>query len=309
MLSKQIKEQAKSLGFDLVGITSANPHDHRLFFNNWINKGYQGNMEWLMKGQEKRNDPQKILPGAKTIICCGLNYYRGKSFSIHSQKKGHGWISNYAWGNDYHQIVLEKLKQLEIFILDQIPNAQLKSYVDTGPVLERSYANSAGLGWIGKNTCLINKKIGSFFFLGEILTNLELEVDQPELDHCGKCTRCIDACSTDAISAYELNAKQCISYLTIEHRDSINPHLAQKMGNHLVGCDICQDVCPWNQDISQSNESSFDPLPENFYPSLQQIQKLNEEQFSKRFKNSPIKRVKLKGLQRNVEIAIKNEGS
>lgn len=308
MLTKQIKEQAKSLGFDLVGITSAHPHSHRSFFNDWINKGYQGSMEWLVKGEEKRNDPQKVLPGAKTIICCGLNYYRGKPFSVHSKKKGHGWISNYAWGEDYHHVVLEKLKQLETFILDQIPNAQLKSYVDTGPLLERSYANSAGLGWVGKNTCLINKKIGSFFFLGEILTNLELEIDQPESDHCGKCTRCIDACPTDALNNYELNANQCISYLTIEHRGPINPFLQKKMGHHLVGCDVCQDVCPWNQGIPQSNEASFDPLPENFHPSLQQIQELNKDQFFKQFKNSAVKRVKFKGLQRNVEIAVKNQG-
>lgn len=296
-LAQKIKQEALRIGFDLVGVASAFPHSDFNFFNQWVNKGYQGGMEYLARGREKRGDPQKILPGAKSFICCGLNYFHGFS---------EGGISNYAWGDDYHGVILEKLGVLEKFILEKAPKARMKSYVDTGAILERSYAASAGLGWIGKNTCLINQKVGSFFFVGEILTDLELEYDRPVADHCGTCTRCLDACPTQALTPYELNATRCISYLTIEHRGEIAPELADKMGNHLVGCDICQDVCPWNKKIPLSEEPSFAPRPENIHPSLESLQNLAPVEFSTRFKSSPIKRVKWEGLKRNVEIAVKN---
>ena len=177
----------------------------------------------------------------------------------------------------------------------------MKSYVDTGPILERSYAATAGLGWIGKNTSLLNSKIGSFFFIGEILTDLDLEFDRPVADHCGKCTRCLDACPTQALKPYEMDATRCISYLTIEHRGEVDPGLEAKMGHHLVGCDICQDVCPWNQDIPQSCEEAFDPWPGHFNPPLESVASLTPEEFTEKFRGSAIKRVKWEGLQRNAE--------
>ena len=296
-LTAQIKAKALEMGFDLVGIALAKPHEDFHFFNEWIGKGYQGGMAYLERGREKRGDPSIILPGAKSFICCGLNYFQGFS------KRG---ISNYAWGEDYHEVFLEKLKELERFILEIAPQGRMKSYVDTGAILERSYAAGAGLGWIGKNTCLIDTKKGSFFFIGEILTDLDLDPDKPVADHCGTCTRCLDACPTQALTPYELNATQCISYLTIEHRGEIAPELQAKMGNHLVGCDICQDVCPWNKKVPLGSEEAFKPRPENLDFSLTTLQKMTPEEFSSRFKGSPIKRLKWEGLMRNVEIARKN---
>ena len=296
-LTQSIKQKAIELGFDLVGFTSAKPHADFSFYEKWIEKKSHGTMEWLVRGSEKRGDPQKILPGVKTIISCGLNYYRGYPKSTESEKKDHVWVSNYAWGEDYHDIVLEKLEALILFINEisegnAMNRVSTKAYVDTGPILERSYAQSAGLGWVGKNTCLINTKIGSYFFIGEILTTLELETDQPGVDHCGKCTRCIDACPTDALTAYELDANKCLSYLTIEHKGEISEELKSKMGQQFYGCDICQDVCPWNKKNPLSTEKKFDPQEGNFHPEKEQLKKLTKEDFSKKFKNSPIKRMK-----------------
>ncbi|HBF12705.1 MAG TPA: tRNA epoxyqueuosine(34) reductase QueG [Deltaproteobacteria bacterium] len=302
MKSELIKQKAHEIGFDLVGITQAETHPHFSFFKNWMDHKLYGTMDWLVRGAERRSDPQKILPGAKSFICVGLNYYHGWPLSIENVEAGKGWVSNYAWGDDYHDVMLAKLKNLEAFILNHHPEAKLKSYVDTGPILERSYAESAGLGWVGKNTLLINQKNGSFFFLGEMLTDLELEYDEPAADHCGKCTRCLDACPTNALKAYELDANKCISYLTIEHRGEIDPKLQSKMGHHIYGCDICQDVCPWNRQIPVSREESFKPRPENFHPSLSSLKNLSQEEFSHRFKNSPIKRTKWEGLLRNIQI-------
>lgn len=308
-LSDQIKQNALQIGFDLVGIAPVTPHAHFPFFEEWLGLGYAATMEWLHRKMENRKDPAHILAEAKSLIVCGLNYHAGKPFSVESKDRKKGWISNYAWGDDYHEVVLEKLKKLETCIRQITPATRMKSYVDTGPILERSYANSAGLGWIGKNTCLIHPKKGSFFFIGEIITDLELIHDKPEPDHCGTCTRCLDACPTQALSPYTLNANLCISYLTIEHREDIAPDLQKKMGHQVVGCDICQDVCPWNKKIAITREKSFFPRADNFNPDLHVLQNLTEEEFSRRFKKSTIKRVKKSGLVRNARIALKNANS
>lgn len=300
-LTQLIKNKATELGFDLIGFTPAQTHKDISLFNSWLAKGYGASMEWLKRGEEKRGNPELVLPNVKSIICCGVNYYRGHPKSIDSVEVGKGWISNYAWGEDYHDVVLEKLKHLEDFIRLQYPSAQMKSYVDTGPILERSYASSAGLGWIGKNTLLINQKIGSYFFIGEILIDVELEYDDETPDHCGKCNKCMEACPTQALTPYELDANKCISYLTIEHRGAIKEELAEKMGHHLVGCDICQDVCPWNRRPPVSKESKFDPRAGNFHPILSELESLTPSDFSMRFKGSPIKRLKYEGLKRNLE--------
>lgn len=307
-ITAQIKAAGKKIGFELVGIAPAGPHDHLGFFRQWLEKGFAGTMEYLARRREDRADPRRLLPGAQSIICCGLHYYHGEPSSKEAAQAGHGWISRYAWGDDYHDVVLEKLGVLEDFIRGEIAaEAQLKSYVDTGPILERSYAASAGLGWIGKNTMLINRKVGSYFFLGEILTDLKLIPDTPEPDYCGHCTRCLDACPTAALNPYELDANKCISYLTIEHRGPIAETMQGKMGRHVVGCDICQEVCPWNQEIPLSGEENFRPRPGLFNPDLATLSELDETKFRELFKKSAIRRVKPAGLKRNVHIARQND--
>lgn len=319
ILSQKIKLKALEIGFDLVGIADAClPEAHLSFFKAWLLNGKQASMEWMQRGMEKRLDPQKKFPGVKSVICVGLSYYRGHPLSIKCHQDDSGWISNYAWGEDYHHVLLEKLKRLENFILDitgGAPNHNttvqktppLQSYVDTGPILERSYAAVSGLGWIGKNTCLINRHRGSFVFLGEMLTTLDLVPDLPAIDHCGKCTRCLDACPTRALKPYALDANRCISYLTIEHRGPISSAFQKEMGTALVGCDICQDVCPWNQGIPVSKENSFDPRPGNFAPPFAELEGLSTQDFNERFKGSSIRRVTWEGLKRNLEIAESNE--
>lgn len=303
-ITNQIKRQAHSLGFELVGITAAQAHAHLPLFDAWIGKGFAATMDYLQNRRDDRADPRRLLPSAKTMICCGLNYYGKEPRSQELQTPGHGWISRYAWGNDYHEVVLEKLRRLEAFIRTEIDSkAELKSYVDTGPILERSYAASAGLGWIGKNTMLINKEIGSYFFIGIILCNLELEQDAAPPDHCGSCQLCMESCPTEALNAYELDARRCISYLTIEHRGEIQPELSEKMGQHLVGCDICQEVCPWNRSIPTTGQAAFRPRDGLFHPRLNSLENMDEEKFQK----SAIKRVKCSGLQRNINIVRNNE--
>jgi epoxyqueuosine reductase len=301
-LSEFIKEQALDLGFDLVGLTSARPHKDSAFFREWIGKGHHASMAWMERGAEKRANPDLILPGAKSLIMCGLIYNHPHDDSRTLEKKGHGWISSYAWGDDYHRLMIDRLEVLEERVRARAPNAKFLSYCDTGPILERSYAASAGLGWIGKNTCLINTKKGSYFFIGEIITDLELDDDLADTDHCGTCTRCIDACPTQALVPYELDANKCISYLTLEHHGDIPENLAAKMGHHLAGCDICQEVCPWNKKAPASREVAFKPRPELFHPRLDALP-ATEEAFRDTFKNNSLKRLKLKRLQRNATIA------
>lgn len=309
-ITEQIKQRAREIGFDLVGITSAAPHEHVSFLDQWLAKGYDGTMAYLARRRDERAAPQQLLPGAKTMICCGLNYHGGEASSSDSLTPEQGWISRYAWGEDYHEVVLAKLKQLESFIHETIdPTAQLKSYVDTGPILERSYAASAGLGWIAKNTMLINRRQGSYFFIGEIITDMELSCDAPETDHCGNCRLCIEACPTEALAPYEMDASRCISYLTIEQRGEIAVELQQQMGQHLVGCDICQEVCPWNHEVPISGETAFRPREGLHRPKLEAFDAMTEDGFRERFRNSAIKRVKWKGLQRNVTIAKRNAKS
>lgn len=304
----RIKKKAQQLGFELVGIALATPHEDMTFFDAWLEKEYAGTMAYLARRRDDRADPKRLLAGAQTIICCGINYNGEETNSQDCATEDRGWISRYAWGDDYHDVVLAKLKELETFIRDSIDaSALLKSYVDTGPILERSYAASAGLGWIGKNTMLINRKIGSYFFIGTILTNLDLVPDAPETDHCGTCRLCIDACPTEALTPYELDATQCISYLTIEHRGEIDTHLREKIGHHLVGCDICQEVCPWNQAIPLSPVEAFQPRPGLHRPDLSQLENLDEAGFREKFRNSAIKRVKPAGLKRNLAIVRRNQ--
>jgi epoxyqueuosine reductase len=308
-LTKSIKEKALEIGFDLVGVSPVDSFPENQFYKEWLARGFAGEMKYMEREPEKRENIKNLLPGAKSVISCGLNYNTDYPYSIKETDKRRGWISRYAWGDDYHEIMKNKLSQLLEFIKSAVPDEDIMSriYVDTGPVLDRVYGKYSGIGWFGKNTCLINQKIGSWIFIGEIITNLELDYDNPAPDRCGTCTLCIDACPTGAIlEPYVLDSRLCISYLTIELRGKIPMGLRGKVGNNIYGCDICQDVCPWNRRAKVTHKSSFQPREGLYNPELSSLSQLTEEEFRKMFKGSPVKRAKRKGFLRNVIVAMGN---
>ena len=308
-LTCKIKDKAIELGFPLVGITTADPPDHLNFFQNWLNSGYNASMDWIGtdRSLDRRSDPQNILPECKSILVLGC------PFPAPTGNVKGGNIASYALNRDYHDILEERLRELmsiiECWVGRDVPN---RWYVDTGPVLEKELAMRAGLGWIGKNTTLINNGIGSYFFLSEILLGIELNTDLPITEnYCGTCTRCLDTCPTGAlIEPYTMNANRCISYLTIEHRDEIPSELRPRMGDWIFGCDICQIVCPWNKPGQQSHSILEALLPRKELTAIDLVDEmgLNQEDFSARFKGSPIKRTKRRGYLRNVAIALGNRG-
>lgn len=310
LLTRSIKQKALDIGFDLVGVSPVDSFPENQFYKEWLARGFAGEMDYMERNREKRENVKNILPNANSIISCGLNYNAPYPYSIDENDKRRGWIARYAWGEDYHEIMKEKLTQLEGFVRESAPEeVTSRTYVDTGPVLERVYGKYSGIGWFGKNTCLINQKIGSWIFLGEIITNLELDYDSPVSDRCGTCTMCIDACPTDALrEPYILDSNLCISYLTIELKGNVPLELREKMGNNIFGCDICQDVCPWNRRAKESDHPSFLPKEELYYPGLSSLSHLTSDGFRNLFKKSPIKRAKRKGFLRNVMIAVGNSG-
>jgi epoxyqueuosine reductase len=310
-LTRSIKEKALEIGFDLVGISPVGPFPESLFFKEWLSEGFNGEMKYMERNSDRREDVRRVFPEARSVISCGLNYNTEYPYSINKVDKQRGWISRYAWGDDYHEVIKDRLSKLLGFIREVSP-VEVKAliYVDTGPVLERVYGRYGGIGWIGKNTCLINQKIGSWIFIGEIITNLELNYDSPVPDRCGTCKRCIDACPTGAlVKPYVLDSRLCISYLTIELKGKIPVELREKVGNNVFGCDICQDVCPWNRRAKSSRETSFLPRESLFNPELSSLSELTEEDFKKVFRKSPVKRAKRRGFIRNVLVAMGNSGN
>ena len=317
--SGPIKQRAHELGFELAGIASPGPTLEALFYPHWLERGYHGEMAYLSgRRGELRSDARSLLPSARSVICVGMVYNTPDPYSTEFESGEEGWVSRYAWGEDYHGVMKKRLHELADWIRGEYGNGvKCKVCVDTSPLLERAYARSAGLGWIGKNSCLIDERIGSWFFLGEILTSLELEPDDNAADRCGTCRRCIDACPTDAFvevepdagPAYALDSRRCISYWTIELRGPIPSEHRAEVGAHLFGCDICQDVCPWNSPrrAATSSEPSFEPL--NAAPRLAEIADLSEEEFNARFANSPIERSRYAGFLRNVAVAMGNSGN
>ena len=314
MTADIVKQLAHECGFELAGITPAVPLDDYKRFQDWRGSGMAGEMTYLTDRRgDVRRDPCSLLPTAKSMVCVGKIYNTENPRSVESLDPTLGWISRYAWGAvDYHDVLREKLQELVERIRARVEEPfDSRICVDTVPLLERSYARAAGLGWVGKNTCLINQQSGSWFFLGEVLLSISLESDQVVPDRCGTCTRCIDACPTEAIvpspeGDWSIDARLCISYLTIEKRGSVAAELSGKTGHHLFGCDICQDVCPWNRQASVSAEAVF--APAELAPSLERLATLTEDEFRAMFRSSPVWRAKYEGFLRNVAWAMGNSG-
>jgi epoxyqueuosine reductase len=338
-ISSFIKHAALAAGFDLAGISPVRDFDELAYFPQWIAAGHAGEMKYLEArddaGQFKRESLRIAAPWARSVIVCAINYNTSQPYSTAAIDPARGWISRYAWGReDYHDVVLRRLRELEKRLCEAVapgrsdapsatagappatagetPALALRTwcYVDTGPVVERVYAKYAGVGWIGKNTCVLNQQLGSWLFLGVILTSLELRPDLPAPDRCGTCTRCLDACPTNAFPApYQLDATKCISYLTIEKRGPIAEELRDGIGRHVFGCDICQDVCPWNRRAPVSSAPEFQPREGLVNPALQWLAEMKAEDFRERFRGSPVRRTKLSGLRRNAAIAMGNSGN
>ncbi|MEM1085478.1 MAG: tRNA epoxyqueuosine(34) reductase QueG [Verrucomicrobiota bacterium] len=302
MHAATIKSLATELGFDDCRIAAAGEATHAGDFRQWIADGTHGDMTWLERSPERRCDPREVLPGCRSVVTLALNYYPGPHPPT-------GWrIARYSWNEDYHDLIEKKLKQLNEAMVE-VGGVQ-RYYVDTGPVLERDFASDAGLGWNGKSTVQIHRRLGTWFFLAELLTTLELPADPPFGDHCGKCTACIDACPTDAITRpHHVDARRCISYLTIEHKGSIPMEFREAIGDRLYGCDECLDVCPWNRFARMSRETRFHARDAIFELKARDILGLSREDFSRIFAKSPIKRIKLPRLIRNACIVLGNTGN
>ncbi len=306
-IEERLKSQARALGFDLVGVARLGPAATAPLFDGWLARGFAGDMSYLERGADKRGDPRRVFANASSAVVVGMNY--GGTAPA-------GPVARYARGDDYHDVMTERLRALHAWL-----NAELgrdvagKAYVDTGPILERDLARKAGLGWFGRNTMLINPEMGSFFFIGALLLDVELAPDEPfEADRCGTCTRCLDACPTDAfVAPHVLDATRCISYLTIELKGDIPEELHAGVGANVYGCDICQDVCPWNVRFSlDAREAAFAPREsiggKNARTLARDILAMDDESFRAAFRNSPMKRAKLRGLQRNSAVVLGNVG-
>jgi epoxyqueuosine reductase len=294
-------EKAKSIGFDLFGFAKADKLvDEVKLLDEWLKLGYHGKMKYMERNIDKRKDVSLILEDAKSVISLAVNYYTDHHYT---EDENSGKVSRYAWGKDYHLIIWEMLEELEAELKEIDPGFTSKSYVDTGPVMDKAWAVKAGIGWLGKHTNVINKEIGSWIFIANVITNSEFDYTEPITDYCGSCTACIDACPTDAIvKEYVVDSNKCISYLTIENKSEIDPQFNGRFENWIFGCDICQDVCPWNIKFFQPAKiDDFNPKDGNKEFNLSEINKLNKRNFKERFAESPILRTKLKGLRRNAE--------
>jgi epoxyqueuosine reductase len=314
-----VVDQAKTLGFDLCGVVRPEKFPELEQTSEWLARGYAGEMKYL--ADPRRSDPQTAMPGIRSAIAGLLNYNTARPLSTDPVPQGEngqprGWISRYAWGDDYHDVLREGLDALVESLRERFTGPfEARAYVDTGPVQERVLAKYAGLGWLGKNTLLLNQMLGSFFFLGVILTTLDLQPtlganELPPPDLCGTCRRCLDACPTQAfVEPYVMDARKCISYLTIELRGSIPEEFRELMGNYVFGCDICQDVCPWNRKAPATTEPEFQPRPGLVNPALDWLAEMQSAEFREVFRGSPIRRTKLSGIRRNAVIAMGNSGN
>ncbi|MBI2153150.1 MAG: tRNA epoxyqueuosine(34) reductase QueG [Candidatus Rokubacteria bacterium] len=301
-LTQAIKERALALGFDRVAVGPADPPDHAAAFDAWLEAGYAGTMDYLERGRTERLDPRRLLPGARSVVAVALNYYQGEP------PDGDAWapVARYAWGRDYHDIMPPPLQRLCEFIREAAgPSVRSRAAVDTSAVLERDLAARAGLGWVGKNTNLLHPELGSWFFIGIVLTTADLDGDEPLPDRCGTCRACLDVCPTEAfVAPYVLDARRCISYLTIEHRGAIPETLREPMGEWVFGCDLCQTVCPWNRKAPVTSEAAL--MPEAEPLSLPSLLGMTQAEFRARFRGTPLTRPKRRGLLRNAAVALGN---
>src|SRR5439155_14653355 len=306
-LKARLISYAQQIGFDSCRIAACAAPAYGPQFREWLREGAHGEMNYMKRGEEKRCDPHKVLPGARSIVVLALNYFQTEQVQA-SEAAAKGQIARYAWGNDYHQVVESKLDKIDTFLRDL--GGQQKCYVDTGPILERDHAARAGIGWHGKNTMLIDERLGTWFFLAELLTTLELPPDEPVRDRCGTCIRCVAACPTAAITApHRLDARRCISYLTIELKTAIPVDLRPLMGDRIFGCDDCLDACPWNRFAKESRESAFSARRSTNGMLLREYLELTDTEFRALFRKSPIGRIKRRGFLRNVCVALGNVGA
>ncbi len=304
-----VRGLAHEAGFDQTRIAAAKAPPVLAHFARWVEQGHAGIMDYLTDQTDRRSDVTVAFPWAKTVIVSALQYDTPHAYSTDGPGGG-AWIARYAWGDDYHDVVRKRLEALRASIGRDLGAFESRAYVDTGPVAEKAYAVAAGLGSYGKNTCVLNQTLGSWFFIGVLITDLDLAPDAPTTDICGTCRACLDACPTQAFpEPYVLDARRCISYLTIEVKDAIDPELRGAMGRQVFGCDICQDVCPWNRKRRVSGGAEFEPRSGNVAPSFEELATLTPEAFQLRFRKNPIKRSKRRGLLRNVAVAIGNAGS
>lgn len=312
-----LRQLALECGFELAGVAPAVPLPEAAYYHQWVAAGYAGDMRYLTDHRAAlRDDPRNLLPSAKSVICVGKLYNGPQPYSTRLNRNDLAWISRYAWGDDYHKVLRSGLERLAEKLQEHasVP-FEWKICVDTAPLLERAYARQAGLGWIGKNACLINQQMGSWFFLGELITSLDLEAGTPPPDSCGTCTRCIDACPTTAIvpsgssngPAWTIDSRRCIAYFTIELHGPIPADAREGVGHHVFGCDICQDVCPWNWRAPVTGELAF--APAHFAPDLARLAQISEAEFRAIFRTSPVRRARYSGFLRNVAVAMGNQRS
>ena len=304
-----LKQHAMSLGFDLCGIAPVDDYPELAFLREWLDRGYAGTMEWMARSAERRADVRQVVPGARSVIVTGTLYNTGRPYSGELPPDT-ARISRYAWGDDYHDVLKARMDALLAWMREAAGEPfEARTYVDTGPVQERVWAQYAGLGWIGKNTCLINPGVGSWLFLAEIVSTLPLEPDTQGLEQCGSCTRCLEACPTGAlVEPGVLDANRCLSYLTIELRGAIPEEHRPALGTHVYGCDICQEVCPYNQPAPRSDDAPWQPRPGLDLPRLAELWRRPDAELRKLLKGGPMTRAKLVGLRRNLAVAIGNSG-
>jgi epoxyqueuosine reductase len=306
--ARQIKAKALELGFDVCGVAPAADHPELTFYREWLDRGYAGEMAYLHRTADRRADVRHVVPSAQTVIVTGTLYNTDRPYSTECADHGRAQIARYAWGDDYHEVIGGRLESLLSWMREQSPEPfDARAYVDTGPVQERVYAQHAGVGWIGKNTCVINPDIGSWIFLAAIICSLPLEVDAPSLDRCGTCTLCIEACPTQAIvDPGVLDSTRCISYLTIELRGELPAAHRDGIGSHVYGCDICQEVCPWNVSAPLSADPAWQPRPAWDLRSIVELEAMPDDELRAALRGSPMRRTKLEGLRRNLAAAGRN---
>jgi epoxyqueuosine reductase len=303
-----IKAKALELGFDACGIARAGDLEELGFLREWLARGYAGSMAYLERSAHRRSDVRHVLPSARTVIATATLYNVSRPYSTECGDRDRAHVARYAWGDDYHEVIGRRLESLLGWMKAESPvSFEARAYVDTGPVQERVYARHAGLGWIGKNTCVINPKLGSWLFLAEIICSLPLDVDAPALDQCGACTLCLEACPTNALAAPGvLDSTRCLSYLTIEHRGAIPEGFRAAIGSRVYGCDVCQEVCPWNAVAPTSSDPAWRPRPVWDRRSVSDLDRAGDDELREGLKRSAMKRAKLEGVRRNIAVAVSN---